>query len=191
MNPQRASRKTRSEDANAASEFHERMPTREQFAGRPGMHFAPDLAMEHTVHMTTWVLVANRTGARIFNREGHELRLVRSFQHPSGRERDQDIEAGRSHRTFDKHARGRTHQASPHEHSAEAFAKELASELGRGRTEQGVQRLVLIAEPHFLGLVRQELDQPTAKLLAATVPKDLATADVEVVQAQLGGVSTL
>src|SRR5512142_2633573 len=132
------------------------------------------------VHMTTWVLVANRTGPRIFYRDGSRLTLVRSLQHPSGRERDQDIEGESPHRTFDKHARGRTHQASPHEHSAEAFAKELAGELARGRTEKGLGRFVLVAEPHFLGLVRHELDQATAKLLAATVPKDLAGADVHV-----------
>lgn len=137
--------------------------------------------------MTTWVLVANRTGARIFDRDGSRLTLVRSLQHPSGRERDQDIEAESPQRTFDKHARGRTHQASPHEHSAEAFAKELAAELGRGRMEHGVEHLVLVAEPHFLGLLRQELDQPTARLVAASVPKDLAAADVDVVKAQLGG----
>ncbi|HVW24464.1 MAG TPA: host attachment protein [Polyangiaceae bacterium] len=155
------------------------------------MRLARELTTEDTVHMTTWVLVANRTGARIFDRDGYKLRLVRSFQHPSGRETDQDIEAQRSHRTFDKHARGRTHQASPHEHSAEAFAQELANELGRGRTEQGVQRVVLIAEPHFLGLVRLELDGPTAKLVAATIPKDLAGADVDAVQDHLAGVSPL
>ncbi len=141
------------------------------------------------VRMTTWVLVANRTGARIFDRDGRKLRLVRSIEHPSGRQRDQDIEAESPHRSFDKHASGRTHQASPHEHSAERFAKELASELGRGRTEHGVERLVLVAEPHFLGLVRQELDPPTAKILATTVPKDLAGADIDVVQAQLGDVA--
>jgi protein required for attachment to host cells len=139
--------------------------------------------------MTTWVLVANRTGARIFNRDAYKLTPVSAHEHPSGRKRDQDIEAASAHRTFDKHARGRTHQESPHEHAAEAFAKELAAELARGRTERGVQRLVLVAEPHFLGLVREELDPPTAKLVAATVPKDLAGADIDVVQAQLGGVA--
>lgn len=141
------------------------------------------------IRMTTWVLVANRTGARIFDRDGYKLRLVRSLRHPAGRETDQDIEADRSHRTFDKHAKGRTHQASPHEHSAQTFAKELASELGRGRTEHGVDRLVLVAEPHFLGLVRDELDRTTAKLVAASVAKDFAGADVDVIQAQLGGVT--
>lgn len=141
--------------------------------------------------MTTWVLVANRTGARIFDRDGYKLTLVSSYEHPAGRKRDQDIEAASAHRTFDKHARGRTHQESPHEHSAEAFAKELAGELARGRTEHGVQRLVLVAEPHFLGLVRQELDAPTAKLVAATVPKDLAGTDLDFVKAQLGGVAPL
>jgi protein required for attachment to host cells len=141
--------------------------------------------------MTTWVLVANRTTARIFRRDGYKLTMLRSFEHPSGRARDQDIEADSSHRTFDKHARGSTHESSPHEQSAEAFAKELARELGRGRTESHVDRLVLVAEPHFLGLLRRALDRPTATLLVAGVAKNLAGADIELVQAQLGNVSPI
>ena len=128
--------------------------------------------------MSAWVLVANRTGARIFERAGRNLTLVRSIQHPAGRLRDQDIEQGESERTFDKHARGRAHTASPHEHAAERFAAALANDLRHGRLEHGVDRLVLVAEPHFLGLLRGKLDDTTAKLVVGAVPKDLAEVDV-------------
>jgi len=135
--------------------------------------------------MTTWVLVANRTEARLFERQGMKLRLLRSIPHPAGRQRDQDIEANRSARTFDKHARGHTHETSPHEHSAEAFARELAGVLAVGRTEHGVGRVALVAEPHFLGLLRAELDAATDKLVTSAVPKDLIAADDETIRAHL------
>lgn len=137
--------------------------------------------------MTTWVLVANRTGARIFHRDGRTLRLIRTIDHPEGRKADQDIETG-PQRTFDSHTQGNDPRSSPHEHDANAFAKAIAAELHLGRTERGVDRLVLVAEPHFLGLVRQELDDGTKALVVATVPKDLAKVENDAVQDHLNDV---
>jgi protein required for attachment to host cells len=114
--------------------------------------------------------------------------LLQSIEHPAGRRRDQDIEAGQSERTFDKHARGRAQTASPHEHAAEDFAAALAGDLRRGRLEHGVDRIVLVAEPHFLGLVRGKLDDSTAKLALLTVPKDLVDFDANVLQDHLADV---
>ena len=137
--------------------------------------------------MTTWILVANRAGARIFDRKGRSLHLIREIDHPAGRKADQDIEAG-PQRTFDSHAQGHDPRSSPHEHAAESFAKDLAAELLLGRTKHGVERIVLVAEPHFLGLVRGKLDDTTLALVAATLPKDLAKADVEAIQEHVNGV---
>ena len=129
--------------------------------------------------MTTWVLVANRTGARIFNRSGRKLVLNRSVEHPEGRVRDENIESGAKHRTYDQHARGHTGESSPHERAAVGFARQLAGELSRARAEQGVDRIVLVAEPHFLGLVNAALDAPTEKIVVGTVQSDLAAASAE------------
>ncbi len=132
--------------------------------------------------MATWVLVANRVSARIFARDGRRLGLVENIEFPSGRGRDESIEGGSSHRTFDSHARGRQQNTSPHEHAAHDFAKELAGELRRGRTDHAVERIILVAEPHFLGLLRAALDEATRALIVASVPKDIAEADLEVIQ---------
>jgi protein required for attachment to host cells len=138
--------------------------------------------------MATWILVANRTGARIFVRAARKLGLVSEFDHPAGRPRDTDIEVGRAHRTFDRHRQGNDPRSSPHEHSAEDFAKALAAELRVGRTERHVDRIVLVAEPHFLGLIRSELDDATSRLLASNVPKDLVKADVKEIEARVNDV---
>ncbi|HEX7670523.1 MAG TPA: host attachment protein [Polyangiaceae bacterium] len=127
--------------------------------------------------MATWVLVANRTGARIFVRGGRKLGVVGQFDNPSGRRTDEDIEAGQPQRTFDRHGRGHDPRSSPHEHAAEAFARDLAAELRSGRTERHVDRIVLVAEPHFLGLLRHELDEATSRLVASSVAKDLVKCD--------------
>jgi protein required for attachment to host cells len=140
--------------------------------------------------MTTWILVANRAGARIFDRDGRKLRLIRTIDHPEGRRSDQDIEPG-PRRTFDSHAQGHDARSSPHEQDAESFARGLAAELLLGRTQHRVDRIVLVAEPHFLGLVRQELDDETSRLVVGTLPKDLAKAEIDAVQDHVDAVTTL
>ncbi len=129
--------------------------------------------------MSTSILVANRTGARLFHRTGKNLRLLWSLENPAGRLRDQDIEAGASKRTYDSHARGHDPATSPHEQAAVTFAKELAEELRRERLRGGANRIVLVAEPHFLGLLRGELDVPTGARVIAMVTKDLEHAALD------------
>lgn len=114
--------------------------------------------------------------------------MLRSLEYPAGRRRDQDIEQGHPQRSFDKHASGRVGTSSPHEHAAEAFAHDLADELRRGRLEHGVERIVLVAEPHFLGLVRAKLDEPTERLVVGTLPKDLVDSELEALREQLDDV---
>jgi protein required for attachment to host cells len=69
-----------------------------------------------------------------------------------------------------------------------SFAKDLAAELRLGRTERHVDRIVLVAEPHFLGLIRQELDDATSRLLASSVPKDLVKAGIEEIEARVNDI---
>lgn len=133
---------------------------------------------------TTWVLAANRTGARLFRRDGQALTRIRDLPHPEGRVRDQDLEAGRAQRSFDSHARGRyaeEHRTSQHEKTAQAFARELGRFLKDLHFKPDLDRLVLVAEPHFLGLLRAELDATTEAVIAASATKDVgAVPDREV-----------
>ena len=132
--------------------------------------------------MTTWVLLASRTRARIFERRGRLLTSVRTLEHPQGRIADQDIDPNRSRRTFDSHARGHSGERSPHENSAMRFSKTLADTLRTGRVESRVDRFVLVAEPHFLGLLNKELDHTTASRVVASISKELVVEDVDVIQ---------
>jgi protein required for attachment to host cells len=126
----------------------------------------------------SWILIANRTGARVLDKQGAELTLVTELSHTQGRLRDRELES-------DRHGRGQSSigsgghtfstPESSHEHDAKAFAKEIAEHLRQQRMQSRFERLVLVAEPHFLGLVRQALDDVTARLVVATVPKDLAS----------------
>lgn len=140
--------------------------------------------------MSTWVLVAHRAGARLFEHKGHELSVLKSIDHPAGRVEDHDLETG-PQRNFDSHAQGR-HASdrgdSRHERAAVHFAHDLAKVLEEGRLTRGVDRIVLVAEPHFLGLLRAELRGEAAELVIASVPKDLHAVSAPNVLQHLDGV---
>lgn len=125
----------------------------------------------------SWILIANRTGARLLDKQGANLRLIETIAHDGGRTRDRDVDSDRHGRTFDRLG-GNRHAFSasetPHERDARTFARELAARLKAEHLKHHFERLVLVAEPRFLGFLRAELDDTIERTVIATVPKDLA-----------------
>ena len=125
----------------------------------------------------SWILIANRTGARLIDRQGPNLSLLETIAHDTGRARDRDLNSDRHGETFNRVGSSRHALATseaPHEHDARLFAHALADRLRTERLNHRFERLVLVAEPHFLGLLREALDKATERAVIATVAKDLA-----------------
>lgn len=127
---------------------------------------------------TTWILVAHRSGARFFENPGPGKGLihVETIEHPEGRLKNGDINSDKPGRAFDRMGGGRhsmSTEQQPTERVAQQFAKHLGEKLVRGRTENRFSKLVLVAEPRFLGELRSALDSPTTALISATLDKDL------------------
>jgi len=126
---------------------------------------------------TTWILVANRGGASLFERTGKDdIRRVQDIPHSRGRLKNQDIDTDKSARTFDRfgqgrHATGVEHE--PTEHVAEQFARSLADILNQGRVEHAYTGLILVAGPEFLGRLLKALDANTAANVTKTIDKNL------------------
>ena len=136
----------------------------------------------------TWIVLADRTEAKLLEVEGRSLVLRKELSHPEGRLHDGDIDTDRPGRAFDSHGQGRhamERSQSPHEHEGEKFAKEIAGVMGQGRTESGVQRFVLVAEPGFLGQLRAALDSKDAALVDGTIRKELTRAKDDVLKKAL------
>ena len=127
---------------------------------------------------TTWILIANRSSASLFESDwpGKLMRRIQDIPHPEGRMQNQDIDTDKPGRIFDSFGQGR-HAASPKqeptEHIAQQFALDLAELLNKGRVTHAYDKLVLMAEPKFLGILRAALDKNTAALVAQTVNKEL------------------
>jgi protein required for attachment to host cells len=129
--------------------------------------------------LTSWVLVAHRSGARIFVNDGpgKGLRLIQTLDHPEGRLKNREIDTDRpgsafGNGTLERHALER-HETS-HEKLSEDFARSLASVLEDARTHQRFDRVFIVADPSFLGMVRSFLSNQTAALVAGSLSKDLA-----------------
>lgn len=128
---------------------------------------------------TSWVVVAHRAGARVFEHRGpgKPLARIEAIDHPQGRFQDRDVGTDRPGRSGESGAVSR-HAMEPHEtaheHDARAFAKVIAHRLTKGRQEHAFARLLLVAEPHFLGYLDAELDRPTDALVTDRIHKDLA-----------------
>ena len=128
----------------------------------------------------TWVVVAHRAGARIFEHRGPGLGLVpiRVLSHPEGRLRDREITSDRPGSLRGGGGPGPKGLASDGapEHEATVFAKEIAGALESGRMEARYEQLVIVAPPRFLGRVRAALSSACAQRVLGCVDKDLPDA---------------
>lgn len=132
--------------------------------------------------MTTWILVADTGRAKLFSTElrENEWSLVNEFEHPEGREFSREISpssppgrmqqgktAGGGHTAFEP-------RTTPKEAEADRFARHLAEYLEKATANRDFDYLVLVAPPHFLGILKGTLGRQAAKQLRTTVDKDLS-----------------
>lgn len=128
----------------------------------------------------TWILVAHRSGARLFENRGpgKGLDLLQSLDNPAGKLKNQKIDSDKPGRYADgrqSNRHGYGHDQEPTMHIAEQFAKQLVSLLEDGRNRQRYTKLVVVADPRFLGILRAALPSQTSALLAGTLDKDLGS----------------
>lgn len=126
--------------------------------------------------MTTWILSANRSSAGLFEHDGKSTRLIQDISHPEGHMQNRETGTDKPGRSFDSFGQGRhamSTEQEPVEHLAQQFALDLAEVLNKGRVVNAYDKLVLMAEPKFLGILRAALDKNTAALVVQTLSKDL------------------
>jgi protein required for attachment to host cells len=110
-----------------------------------------------------WIVVADQSKARIFTVDNPRgpLQEVEALEHFEGRERTQDLTTDLPGRSFDSSGLGGRHAmvtpADPKEVEAIRFAKLIAEHIRAGCTQGRFNRLLLVAGPHFLGLLREYL----------------------------------
>jgi protein required for attachment to host cells len=144
--------------------------------------------------MTAWILVSDVSRANLYSAELREddWSLVKTFDHPEGRETSREIEAtsppGRGQQGKAQGGRRTALEPRtwPHEAESQRFAQHLATYLEDAMAKRLFDYLVLVAPPHFLGMLKGSLGRQAAKHVRATVDKDLSTLDAAELRQRLG-----
>lgn len=136
--------------------------------------------------MRVRVVVADESEARFYDTDGPgaPLRLAGRVMDPAAHLHDRDLKSDRPGRVFDRapaadarrgavahHSTGG--ESSPRKHEAQRFARQIVQELSQARQADRFDRLVIVAGPPFLGLLRAALPKSMRTSVLAEVTKDL------------------
>ena len=138
--------------------------------------------------MTTWVLVADNSRARIFSAEkpASPLQEIQDLTHPEARLHEGDLVTDKGGR--DKGPNGAHGVGSEQAHKSEGadkFASSVCSELESARAAGTLHKLYVVAAPGFLGLLRKHQSSALKQIIAEEVDKNLSTHDPAAIRKHL------
>lgn len=124
-----------------------------------------------------YVVVADHASARFFTAATPTAPLVEhtALENPSENLREGQLVSDRADRanSYSGHGGSTIGETHTKEHLAERFAKAVCEELKAARVAGRCERIHLIAERDFLGMLRAHLDPPTARLVASEIGKEV------------------
>lgn len=115
-----------------------------------------------------WVFVANRAEAVVFKQgPGQQVTFIDRIPNPEGKPSESEISPDSAIR------HGLDRRSAQHEEVALRFARQLGEFLHQAKSTQRYEGLILVAEPHFLGLLRKELTPQVRACVIDHIPKAL------------------
>lgn len=137
-----------------------------------------------------WILIANSGNATLFTADSPTASLseLMTFDNPDARVKQLELSSDRPGRSFDSHGEGRHAMATevePKEQEQIRFAKLIVDRLEQGRVENAFERLVVVAAPAFLGLLRTNFNAPLSSLLSLEIDKDYTSLRPDELRARL------
>ena len=139
---------------------------------------------------TIWILVANQAEAQIYSAgqiKGN-LVLVDTLTHEEGMAHARDLISDAPGRVHDRMGSAR-HSMEPDtgvkEESRRRFVKKIVELLESANFRGDYDRLVLLAAPAMLGVIRKTLTSKLTKAVIKEIPKDVIGQDLGKIQAQL------
>lgn len=138
----------------------------------------------------TWVVVAENSRARIFlmKNTGTPLEELADLQQVESRLHERDLGSDRPGRTFDSHGGGRHAKepvTSPKKNETINFAKFVADRINSDYINGEFEKLILIAAPQFLGLLRKSLTEQVKHRITREINKNFVKRDEAYIREQL------
>ena len=141
----------------------------------------------------TWVLVADGKRATIFRNDGpsHGLAPVPGHRYETELPPDRALRSDKPGRTFDS-AGDQRHGISPptdyHRLEKERFAEGIAKRIETAALSNEFDRLVVVAAPQTLGVLRGALGPHAKAKLIGTIDKDLTEETAARIAGHLGDI---
>ncbi len=136
--------------------------------------------------MNIRVVVADERRATFFDvARPSSLREAGAVENPVAGLKDTDLETDRAGRRFggaqggngrnatQGHHHGVDGERSTLQHDLTLFAKEVGRRVDADRVNHKFDKLVIVAAPKMLGLIRQAISPPLQSMIAGEVAKDL------------------
>jgi protein required for attachment to host cells len=133
----------------------------------------------------TWILIANASQARIYSIQkaklfisNHQyencLDFITELEHEKSRKKTGELITDRlgSYQTSQGGHGSYVEPTDPKEVEADRFAKEIAEVLDQGRLKGEYEELVIVATPHFQGLLKKHLNHVLSRMISNTIEKD-------------------
>lgn len=138
-----------------------------------------------------WVVVANRSEAKIFEYKGSRkgLELLESIENPKGRMKNSELIPN----SFGGGKRAKAQRISfdsdsvqePKRKVAESFASQISDVISQGRKSNRFLSLVLVSEPRFLGMLLDKMDRKSQSMIFHKMGKDITTTNNQVILSHL------
>lgn len=127
-----------------------------------------------------WVVVADKSRARIFQTHGKidELVEVEDLLNPKGRQEDTELRHDAKGRFYGKGERHQAHTVEPsvsqEDHAADRFSREVMQYIEHANDDNRFESLVMIASPEFLGLLRRQFSRRIEGKIRQQLSTDIA-----------------
>ena len=139
---------------------------------------------------TIWILVANQAEARFYsaNRIPGSLVLKGTMTHAEGAAHARELTSDAPGRSYNRIGPAR-HSVDPEtgvkDEERRKFVKEIVGRLQTAHLRGEFERLVLLAAPAVLGVIRKTLSGDLVKTVIKEIPKDVVRQGPDKVHTQL------
>jgi protein required for attachment to host cells len=146
---------------------------------------------------TTWIVTADAGRARIYSERhpAQALTEIEDMVNTATRMRTSEkytdrlgpTSAGQSIHNTGGATPNKAYEppTTPEEQESIAFAKDIASFLLKAQQERGFQKLIVIAAPKFLGVLRMVLDPRLKQLVKLEINKDYTNSSPQQLREQI------
>jgi protein required for attachment to host cells len=126
----------------------------------------------------TWIVVCDASHCRLFMKRlnDHEWVKFETIENPAGRAKGIDLLSDRAGRSLQSQGPNKKSAMDPHTPPRDVeemrFSHKIADLLDAAYRQNAFERLILVAPPQFLGLLRDALHGQVQKAIYGTIDKD-------------------